>query len=263
MIRIINPAVLPVISGITDRGFDILKDPFVSLIIWHIFLIVVLLLVFNESIHGFEKTKRFIRHTVYWLRDRSRKQEIDYLTSKYREDSKKVYLGNAIAVVVLILFMVYLNFIFFTVVVSDSMNPTLKKGDLVLVQKINVKPQVGDIVTFKAPDIDLPITHRITSISGNEFRVKGDANSEEDTWRITEKDILGKIVTISEKPVIIRGTGEYFIADATQRGRTYGTEFTAISNLIKGLKLFGYIIFWICIILYLAFSIRDSRRMNG
>lgn len=174
-------------------------------------------------------------------------------------------MGNAIAalaVVVVIMLIIYLKFIFFTVVISDSMNPTLEKGDLVLVQKIIVEPKVGDIITFKVPEIELPITHRIASISGNEIRVKGDANPNEDSWRITNKNIIGKIVFISEKPAIIRGVGKYFLLDASQVGKTYGLEFNAISNLMQGIKFSGAIIFWICIILYLSFSIRDSRRMK-
>jgi len=77
---------------------------------------------------------------------------------------------------------------------------------------------------------------------------------------ITESNILGKIVTLSGKPVIIKDIGEYFFIDASKTGRTYGPEFNAISTLIRGIKFAGFLIFSICMILYVVFSLRDSRR---
>lgn len=259
---------MQVISEITNKfnfQVNILNDTIAGLLLWHLLLLIILFFMFYDSHHGFGKTIGIIQRSFCWFRNKNERNQINYTISKYKEKSKRVYMGNAIAalaVVVVIMLIIYLKFIFFTVVISDSMNPTLEKGDLVLVQKIIVEPKVGDIITFKVPEIELPITHRIASISGNEIRVKGDANPNEDSWRITNKNIIGKIVFISEKPAIIRGVGKYFLLDASQVGKTYGLEFNAISNLMKGIKFSGAIIFWICIILYLSFSIRDSRRMK-
>lgn len=259
---------MQVTSEITNKfnfPVDLLNDAVAGLLIWHLLLLILLFLLFNESRHGFGKTFGIIQRSFFWLRSQNEKNQINSTISKYREKSKRVYLGNALtalAVVAVVMLIIYFKFIFFTVVISDSMNPTLEKGDLVLMQKIIVEPKVGDIITFKVPEIELPITHRIASISGNEIRVKGDANPNEDSWRITDKNIIGKIVFISEKPAIIRGVGKYFLLDASQVGKTYGLEFNAISNLIKGIKFSGVVIFWICIILYVSFSIRDSRRIK-
>jgi signal peptidase len=150
--------------------------------------------------------------------------------------------------------------IYFSVVVSDSMNPALKKGDLILMQNIYVKPEKGDIITIKVPDIRLPVMHRVSSISDSGVRTKGDSNPSEDSWVVANNWIRGENVLISENPVVIRNLGTYFIVDASREGRMYGPEFDAVSKLIRGVKAAGLVIFFLCIILYLAFSIRDARR---
>lgn len=262
MISIVQPAISAGKNVITWQN-ELQSQPFISLAAWHLLLFAIVFTIFNESRHGFQKTSGIIRPLFNWFKRNNKQNEIKYTASRYKENSKKVYLGNALGVVVFVLLLaliLYLKIIFFTVVISDSMNPDIKKGDLVLMQKINVKPQIGDIITFKVPDVELPVTHRIFSISGNEIRTRGDANPNEDTWKITKSDILGKIVIVSEKPVIIKNFGEYFLVDASQSGRTYGPEFNAMSTLIKGIKFTGFAIFIICIVLYLIFSVRDSRR---
>ena len=242
---------------------DFLSRQFLSLALWHLLLLTIVYIIYYESRYGFQKTISIIGRFFYLFKRNNKQTEINYTISRYKENSKKVYLSNAIAVlavVILIAFILYIKIIFFTVVISDSMNPLIEKGDLVLMQKIYVKPEVGDIINFKVPDIELPVTHRIISISGNDMRTRGDSNPNEDPWRLTNASILGKIVTVSGKPIIIKDLGEYFLIDASKDGRTYGPEFNAISTLIKGIKFTGFVIFSICILLYLVFSFRDSRR---
>ncbi len=266
MIRIVNALMQQIIpSGTISIPLqkDLLNQPFVSLLLWHTLLFFVIMIIFFESIHGFQRSINIINKIFHRVKQKNRKDEIEYMTSKYKENSRRVYLSSALTVVaftLIIALFINFKFIFFTVVISDSMNPTFQKGDLVLMQKINVKPEIGDIITFKVPDVELPITHRIISISGNEIRVKGDANPNEDTWKISKNDILGEIVVISGKQVIVKNLGEYFLVDASQKGKIYGPEFNAVSNFIKGVKFSGFVIFGICILLYLAFSVRDSRR---
>lgn len=242
---------------------DFLSWQFLSLALWHLLLFTIVFIIYIESRYGFQKTISIIGQFFYLFKRNNKKTEINYTISRYKENSKKMYLSNALFVVagvIFIAFILYIKLIFFTIVISDSMNPLIEKGDLVLMQKIYVEPEIGDIINFKVPDVDLPVTHRIISISGNEIRTRGDSNPNEDTWRITNANILGKIVTLSGKPVIMKDLGEYFLVDASKSGRTYGPEFNAISTLIKGIKFTGFVIFSICILLYLVFSFRDSRR---
>lgn len=242
---------------------DFGSPQFFSLILWHLLLLLIVFMIYHESRYGFKVTISIIGGFIYWFKRNNTKTNINYTVSRYKENSKKTYLSHALFVVagvIFIAFILYIKLIFFTIVISDSMNPQIEKGDLVLMQNIYVKPEMGDIINFKVPDVELPVTHRISSMSGNEMRTRGDSNPNEDTWRITDANILGKIVTFSGKPVILKDLGKYFLVDASQNGRTYGPEFNAMSTLIKGIKFTGFVIFSICVFLYLVFSVRDSRR---
>ncbi len=77
------------------------------------------------------------------------------------------------------------------VITTESMNPTLKKGDLILIKQCkNVK--VGDIITFNQKETGEIITHRITRIEENGYITKGDDNSNEDSKIVKKEEIQGK-----------------------------------------------------------------------
>lgn len=244
---------------------DILSHPLYGYILWHIMLFAGLYVIFHESRNGFRNTIGFISRVLSFVKSNSKKNALDHTISRYRDRTKKVYLSTvmvSVALTLLIAFVLYSELIFFSVVVSDSMNPTLKKGDLILMQNIYAKPETGDIITVKVPDMRLPVMHRVVSISESGSRTKGDANPTEDTWVVTKDLIRGKNVLISGSPVVISNLGAYFILDSSQEGRMYGPEFDAVSKLIKGVKAAGLVIFFVCIILYLVFSIKDARRIR-
>ena len=85
---------------------------------------------------------------------------------------------------------------------SESMEPTLYRGDLVVVRSVDPATlQVGDIVIYDGSmvfDSDVPIVHRIIEIiesSGNLFfRTKGDNNLGPDPETRSESDILAKVI---------------------------------------------------------------------
>ncbi|MBU3967199.1 MAG: signal peptidase I [Euryarchaeota archaeon] len=244
---------------------DILGHPLYSYILWHIMLFAGLYMIFHESRHGFRNTIGFISRVLTFVKRNSKKNALDHTISRYRDRTKKVYLSTvmvSVALTLLLAFVLYSELIFFSVVVSDSMNPALKKGDLILMQNIYAKPDTGDIITVKVPDMRLPVMHRVVSISDSGLRTKGDANPTVDPWIVTKDRIRGENVLISGHPMIISNLGAYFIIDASGQGRMYGPEFDAVSKLIRGVKAAGLVIFFICIILYLAFSIRDARRIR-
>ncbi len=244
---------------------DILSHPLYGYILWHMILFIGLYILFYESKHGFKNTLSYFSRLVYFIRRNNQKNALDYTMSRYRDRTKKVYMSTVILSVTLtvsLAFVLYSELIFFSVVVSDSMNPTLKKGDLILMQNIFVKPERGDIITIKVPDMQLPVMHRVSSISDNGFRTRGDANPADDAWLVSKSWIRGENLLISGSPVVIRNLGAYFIVDVSTEGRMYGPEFDAVSKLIRGVKAAGLVIFFVCIILYLAFSIRDARRIR-
>lgn len=78
-------------------------------------------------------------------------------------------------------------------VFSESMIPTLNKGDLVVVSGTDDNISIGDIIVFDVGSKDYPIIHRVHDIqkSGG-FRTKGDNNPYEDPWVISNDNIHGK-----------------------------------------------------------------------
>jgi len=87
-------------------------------------------------------------------------------------------------------------------VVSESMVPTLKVGDLVLVQYvnpsvINAAPVTGDIIVFRKPyNPDEFIVHRAIAkdVNNLSFTTKGDNNYSQDPWSVPADNIIGKVV---------------------------------------------------------------------
>lgn len=86
-------------------------------------------------------------------------------------------------------------------IITKSMEPVLKKGDVILVQERNTSSyKVGDIITFKGTSGDLKgkiVTHEIIGIKlengKNIFYTKGIQNISEDP-AVYEDEILGKYI---------------------------------------------------------------------
>jgi signal peptidase I len=75
-------------------------------------------------------------------------------------------------------------------VMSGSMEPTIKTGDVVVAREIApLDAHVGDIVSFRDPERQgLLVTHRVRSMerTGDKvvFVTKGDANNASERWRV-------------------------------------------------------------------------------
>lgn len=81
------------------------------------------------------------------------------------------------------------------IVLTGSMEPTIKRGDLVLSKEVNATSlKVDDIISYRDNENAI-ITHRIVTITngedGLEFTTKGDANNTEDSIVIKENMIEG------------------------------------------------------------------------
>jgi signal peptidase len=89
------------------------------------------------------------------------------------------------------------------VVQSGSMEPAIKTGSVVFVQKTN-DYKIGDVVTYsESLDGNLTVnkstyTHRLVSLKtqGDHilYQTKGDANRGEDVHLVNDKQVLGKVV---------------------------------------------------------------------
>ena len=82
-------------------------------------------------------------------------------------------------------------------IVSESMEPTFYKDDLVVVRKCSEKElKKGDIITFKQDD--RIISHRIDGITKEKgevkFITKGDNNEVRDQEMVEVQDIYGKVL---------------------------------------------------------------------
>lgn len=88
------------------------------------------------------------------------------------------------------------------VVLSGSMHPMMRVGDMVVVNTVSPEELVsGDVMAFKDPGgrPNTLITHRIISIKeGKErvFQTKGDANEEKDNFVVPASDVVGKLVFV-------------------------------------------------------------------
>lgn len=78
-------------------------------------------------------------------------------------------------------------------VMSGSMEPKLKVGDLVILEPVNRKSSLkaGDIIVYRSGK--KRIVHRLVSVSKNTLRVKGDANNQEDR-PIQFQQVEGKVL---------------------------------------------------------------------
>ncbi len=80
---------------------------------------------------------------------------------------------------------------------SDSMQPTIAAGDLLVVRRASPgAAHVSDIVTFVDPeDKSRTVTHRVTErragAQGYVFVTKGDANNHTEQWTIKRDATLG------------------------------------------------------------------------
>ncbi len=94
------------------------------------------------------------------------------------------------------------NYQFF-VVMSGSMEPKIKTGSIVLVDKRVDTFFEDDIITFQTPRTSKIVTHRINSVSKesvlsedteqNVYSTKGDANDAYDPWVLLDSHIIGRV----------------------------------------------------------------------
>jgi signal peptidase len=176
---------------------------------------------------------------------------------------KPSVLGSTIvfSVIVLIISLLLFKVVFFMVITSGSMSPTLERGDLVLMQRIHTDAGVGDIITFRETDVLLPITHRVVSVTKAGMRTKGDARGRMDPWLVPQEEIEAKAILISGKPIVLKDVGDYFILDPKQmRVGRYGTEYAFIKNVLITVRMYGYAL---CIIAILGYAILTMKEMKS
>lgn len=172
---------------------------------------------------------------------------------------------GVITLYLLLGFVVISKTVLLAVVVSNSMAPTLHRGDLVLVQSFYTQPEVGDIIMISGLLVNDPggrefVLHRVVEVGEEGVFTAGDAVGVRDPWVVKREMIAGKVVTIAGKPLVIPGVGEMLIKDPRRKSPR---EIMRINNLINFVRIYGFVLFLICLVLYAALEVRDIRRVGA
>jgi len=90
-------------------------------------------------------------------------------------------------------------------VVSDSMEPAIPVGALILNQETDIeKIQVGDIVCFRSMESYMNgniVTHRVVDIKTIDGKIalttRGDSNNSEDSYYVVADNLIGKVIAVT------------------------------------------------------------------
>lgn len=224
-------------------------------------LIFLIILVLYIQIFKKDLSSEFIRYLILKKRNIEKCNNIES-----RLNINKIYFktssfmkGNLLSLMtsICIAFILY-NYLFFTVPISNSMYPTFEKGDLVLMQKYDLKIHEGDIIMFGAAYLgekSRVITHRVYGLTPKGIQTKGDATPV-DNWIIDPKNVHAKAITINGEPIVLKSIGHYFLN--TQLSSVYSKEFGFLQSIFREAKKLGLLIFAICITLFGLLTINDS-----
>ncbi|MTV50003.1 signal peptidase I [Heliobacillus mobilis] len=122
--------------------------------------------------------------------------------SSLEKENPLGWIGTSVVSVLMVWFSVGLMPIFPSVILSGSMEPWIKKGDIVMVEKMNgAEAKLGDPIQYRYENIF--INHRVIEIQEKDgkklYRTKGDANKSADPDLVSPEQIKGKIVMVIPK----------------------------------------------------------------
>lgn len=108
------------------------------------------------------------------------------------------------------------------VVLSGSMQPTMNPGDVIIVDSVGFDAiESGDIVTFTGSGPALT-THRVVDVvRDGEFQgleTKGDSNEDADQGLVRPSQLVGRVMTLGETPIVIPYAGIVIETARTQLG---------------------------------------------
>lgn len=151
----------------------------------------------------------FIQH-LYLLQSR--------MIKKVAIGSEQIFswLLTSIVSVLIIWFAVGMFPVYPSVIVTGSMEPEIKPGDIVLLKKITgEEAKIGDVIQYYHQEEKIYITHRVIAINREKettLETKGDNNSSPDFTPVTLAQVKGKVMKIIPKvgwiTLIFRSKGE-------------------------------------------------------
>lgn len=134
------------------------------------------------------------------LRSISRRKSIRGKRQEMKEASPYSWIATAVVAVLTVWFALGIFPVFPTAIVSNSMEPDVSRGDIVLIQKIDPNTlQEQDVILYALDNIQ--VFHRIIKVEYEQgvkqFVVKGDNNQYADPKAVLIQQIIGKhIATI-------------------------------------------------------------------
>ncbi|TKY92177.1 MAG: signal peptidase I [Candidatus Methanomarinus sp.] len=224
-----------------------------SIVIIYFFWLFLLFILYRVCINKPNSTLTILN--LQKIRTSHKTYPIGKQMKRYDELSKRPKLLSVLLPLLItgsIAYIILNSFVFFAIITSGSMSPTLEIKDLVLIQNLNSDPQQGDIIMFDIEDVKMPVIHRIYSCSNSEIRTKGDACELVDNWVLDKNRIQGEAVLINGRPIVVKNIGEYLLFDESNLKITeYGSQMYRVSQVIKSIKNLGLVIFILCVLLYI------------
>ena len=269
IVTIMVSVIVSTVARYVTWQFSVMGSPLYRLVAFHAIVFLIVLAIFYDRRHGYRRSIEILAHIMNRLQRQNEEKKVNVMMGIYREHARKFQYRSILLPIAIVLFSAYIlssKMVFFAIVTSGSMQPTFDRGDMVLMQNIMIRPQVGDIIIFtdplvkeriKAGTSTLTVTHRIVDISGDNIKTKGDKNQYVDSWTVHKSDLMGKAIALKGEPFVLEYIGNYFFQDYTTT--QYSSEFLAIARTIQNMKAFGIMLFFACLALYLILSVRDAR----
>lgn len=123
------------------------------------------------------------------------------------------------------------------IVLTDSMEPTIKSGDLILIREVDFDDvEEGDIISYFESETQrtTTVTHRVIEIiydeNGNklEFVTQGDANNIEDSDHVTRGKLIGvyktRIPVLGSVAIFLKSTPGLIVAILVPLGLLVGYD---------------------------------------
>ena len=150
---------------------------FISIVVNITLPILILVLIMNISTIKFEKV----------------------INSRNLQHKKIIIRIFNVLMVLIVLIMIYLNcnlFRFTSLAIgSTSMQGSIDKGDIVIIDKHNKSPKENDVIAFR--EQGRIVVHRMVNIKDfktvNYYITKGDANNDVDAWYVAKESIVGTV----------------------------------------------------------------------
>ncbi len=96
-----------------------------------------------------------------------------------------------------------------------SMNPTLREFDVLEIVLYGERmTRVGDVIFFKSPANEQCIVHRISKLSEEGIRTRGDNNPAADPYHLQLNDVAGKVIAAwrgEKRGMVLGGAAGHFL----------------------------------------------------